>query len=49
MKYSDYKEQQEKRLNIAIGHLENGVDFADINTAFIDESVTIGKGTFIGP
>jgi N-acetylglucosamine-1-phosphate uridyltransferase (contains nucleotidyltransferase and I-patch acetyltransferase domains) len=49
MKYSEYKEQQEKRLNIAIGHLENGVDFADIATAYIDDSVVIGKGTFIGP
>ena len=29
--------------------MERGVRFADINTAYIDESVTIGEGTFIGP
>lgn len=49
MNYSEYKEKEEKRIKVAIGHLENGVDFADINTAYIDETVTIGKGTFIGP
>ncbi len=49
MKYSEYKEKEKKRLDIAIGHLEKGVDFADISSAFIDETVEIGEGTFIGP
>lgn len=49
MKYEEYKEKEKKRLDIAIAHMERGVDFADINTAFIGEDVTIGPGTFIGP
>lgn len=49
MNYAEYKEKEEKRISIAIKHLENGVEFADINTAFIDESVEIGKGAYIGP
>lgn len=49
MTYEEYKEQEEKRLAINLSHLENGVEFADMHTAYIDESVTIGAGTFIGP
>lgn len=49
MTYEEYKEQEEKRLAINVSHLENGVEFADMHTAYIDESVTIGAGTFIGP
>lgn len=48
MKYDEYKEKIKKRLDIAIGHLEKGVEFVDINTAYIDEDVVIGKGTIIG-
>lgn len=44
-----YKEKEEKRLEINIKHLENGVDFTDIYTAYIDETVVIGPGTHIGP
>ena len=49
MTYTEYKEQEEKRLAIAIRHLENGVNFVDIHTAYIDETVVIGEGTLIGP
>lgn len=49
MKYSEYKEKEKARLDIAIRHLENGVDFADISSAYIDDTVEIGEGTFIGP
>ena len=49
MDFNQYKEKEQKRLEIAIKHLENGVDFVDINTAYIDEGVTIGRGTLIGP
>ena len=49
MTLAEYKEACEKRLEINIKHMERGVRFADINTAYIDESVTICEGTFIGP
>ncbi len=49
MTYLDYKEKEALRKQIAIRHLENGVEFVDINTAYIDETVTIGAGTLIGP
>ena len=49
MTYLDYKEKEALRKQVAIRHLENGVEFVDINTAYIDETVTIGAGTFIGP
>ena len=39
MDFNQYKEKEQKRLEIAIKHLENGVDFVDINTAYIDEGV----------
>ena len=49
MTYEEYQAQEEKRLAIAVKHLENGVNFVDIRTAYIDESVVIGEGTIIGP
>ena len=49
MTYTEYKELEEKRLAVAIRHLENGVNFVDIHTAYIDEGVVIGEGTLIGP
>lgn len=49
MDFNQYKEREQKRLEIAIKHLEKGVDFVDINTAYIDEEVVIGSGTLIGP
>jgi bifunctional UDP-N-acetylglucosamine pyrophosphorylase/glucosamine-1-phosphate N-acetyltransferase len=47
--YKEYKEKEKKRIERAIGFMEAGVEFADINTAYIDEGVKIGSGTFIGP
>ncbi len=38
---------EEQRMSINKGHLENGVCFQDITTAYIDEGVVIGKGTYI--
>ncbi|MDD6043160.1 MAG: UDP-N-acetylglucosamine diphosphorylase [Eubacteriaceae bacterium] len=49
MTFEEYKTKEEKRINIALGHMEKGVEFVDINTAYIDESVEIGEGTLIGP
>ena len=49
MTYEEYREAEEKRLQINIGHMEKGVTFVDINTAYIGEEVKIGPGTVIGP
>lgn len=44
-----YKEQEAKRVEINLRHMENGVEFVDLYTAYIDEEVEIGRGTVIGP
>ena len=44
-----YKAQEVKRVEINVGHLENGVEFVDLYTAYIEEEVEIGRGTVIGP
>lgn len=49
MNYKEYQAQEEARLAICIRHLEAGVNFVDIRTAYIDEAVVIGAGTLIGP
>ena len=49
MTLEEYKKAEEKRLKINIANLENGVNFVDINGAYIDETVEIGAGTLIGP
>ncbi len=49
MTYEEYKRTEEKRLAINIAHLERGVRFIDINTAYIDEEAEIGEGTVIYP
>ena len=49
MTYEEYREAEKKRLQINIGHMEKGVTFVDINTAYIGEEVKIGPGTVIGP
>jgi bifunctional UDP-N-acetylglucosamine pyrophosphorylase/glucosamine-1-phosphate N-acetyltransferase len=49
LNYEEYKEKEKKRIERAIAYMEAGVEFADINTVYIDEGVKIGKGTFIGP
>ncbi len=45
----NYKKQEEERININLKHVQNGVEFIDIRTAYIDETVEIGKGTKIYP
>ena len=49
MTYEEYKKTEEKRLAVNIAHLERGVKFIDINTAYIDEEAVIGAGTVIYP
>lgn len=49
MTYQEYKEKEEKRLAVNLAHMERGVEFVDVRTAYIDESVVIGSGTLIGP
>ena len=44
-----YKEQEVKRVEINLRHMENGVEFVDLYAAYIDEEVEIGRGTVIGP
>lgn len=49
MTLEEYNKACEKRRVINTGHMEKGVRFIDIETAYIDEGVTIGAGTLIGP
>jgi len=49
MRLEEYEEKEKKRREINIRHLENGVNFIDIDSCYIDESVKIGKGTTIYP
>ena len=44
-----YKAQEAKRVEINLRHMENGVEFVDLYTAYIEEEVKIGRGTVIGP
>ncbi len=45
----DHKKDEENRIRINMILADRGVRFADIRQAYIDETVEIGKGTFIGP
>lgn len=49
MNYEEYKKKAEARLDLNIKFLESGVDFIDIERAYIGPNVRIGKGTVIGP
>lgn len=49
MTLDEYKEIEEKRIEIVLKHMENGVNFVDIHSAYIDEEAEIGEGTLIGP
>ena len=49
MTLEEYRRAEEKRLEINIKYMENGVRFVDINTAYIGGEVSIGEGTLIGP
>ncbi len=44
-----YKEMEAERMAINVAHLERGVSFVDLNTAYIGKDVKIGAGTLIGP
>lgn len=44
-----YEKSVETRMNTALKHMQAGVKFVDISSAYIDESVKIGEGTLIGP
>ena len=41
--------KEQNRLKINLKHIESGVKFLDWKNAYIDDSVVIGEGTFIGP
>ncbi|MDR0885087.1 MAG: UDP-N-acetylglucosamine diphosphorylase [Clostridiales Family XIII bacterium] len=44
-----YEHVKARRLRINFAHAKNGVEFINIENAYIDEDVTIGAGTVIGP
>ena len=41
--------KEDARLQIVAGHIHRGVEFTDWKHAYIDTTVTIGRGTKIGP
>ncbi|MBQ0079240.1 MAG: UDP-N-acetylglucosamine diphosphorylase [Eubacterium sp.] len=49
MTYQEYEKLEQERLERNIKYLENGVNFIDIRSAYIEEGVKIGKGTTIYP
>lgn len=49
MTMEEYLRLENQRFEINKKHLENGVNFVDIRTAYIGEDVIIGKGTTICP
>lgn len=49
MNLQEYEAQEKRRLEINLKHMENGVEFVDLRSAYIDETVVIGKGTKIYP
>ncbi len=49
MDLQEYEAIEKKRLEINLRHMENGVNFIDLRTAYIDETVKIGRGTTIYP
>ena len=44
-----YSKSVETRMNAALKHMQAGVKFIDVSSAYIDENVEIGAGTVIGP
>ena len=45
----DYQAQTEARLARNLAHMQRGVRFVDLQSAYIDAEVEIGAGTLIGP
>ena len=49
MNLKEYEQIEQKRMEINLRHMENGVRFIDLRAAYIDETVEIGPGTTIYP
>lgn len=49
MNLQEYEAMENKRFQINLKHMENGVKFIDLKAAYIDETVKIGTGTTIYP
>ena len=49
MTLEEYKKTEEERLEIVLKHMEKGVEFVDIHSAYISAEAEIGRGTLIGP
>lgn len=49
MNLHEYEALEEQRLKRNLAYMEAGVKFIDIKMAYIDENVSIGKGTVIYP
>ena len=49
MTLEEYNKKADLRRAVAIKHLEHGVDFEDIDSVYIDDTVTIEAGAWIGP
>lgn len=49
MTFEEYEAKRVRKREIAIRHLEAGVEFEDIDSVYIGEDVVIGEGTYIGP
>lgn len=49
MSYRDYQEKKEANKKIIIQHMDQGVEFLDIDTVWVDPQVKIGKGSVIEP
>lgn len=47
--FQEYQAQTQERLKRNLAYMQQGVRFADIQSAYIDETVRIGAGTLIGP
>ena len=47
--FREYQAQTEARLARNLAHMQRGVRFIDLQSAYIDEQVEIGEGTVIGP
>ena len=45
----EYREKREKYREKALSLMAVGVNFVDIESVYIDDTVEIGKGSFIGP
>ena len=49
MTLEEYKKIENHRMESVLKHMENGVEFVDIHSAYIDDEAEIGEGTLIGP